>query len=671
MSTFRRAAFALATAMITVSTATLAISAGRVAAQSAVVQETDNALQIAQAIAADPGVVVGASWVARSHNSAVNAHGPTGIVTAPVTGFPTAGQTAAILTTGDVTIIDSPNDSGQSGANQGGLAVRGTSDRDVVILKIDLNVPAGVNCLSSFDFRYLSEEYPEFVNTVFNDAFIAELDPDQPWTTSGSEIIAPDNFAFDPANSEISINAAGVTSMTSGFAVGTTYDGATPRLRAKTPITPGPHSLYLSIFDQGDQRWDSAVVVDNLGFGTVANPSVDCVSGATTLDPVFDEDFVPFTPKRMLETRQGDEHVTFDHQFEKLGLAGAGSITEFVVGGRGGVPVDAVGVTMNVTVVDPAAPGFVTVWPCGDDQPTASNLNYATGQTVPNAVVTRVGVGGRVCAFTSAASHLVADVNGFMPGTTTYVPQVPARLLDTRDGESTVDGIGAGGGQKAGGTVTHVQVGGRADVPGDATAAVLNVTATGTGGFGFVTAFPCDGTQPNTSSLNYPPGATVPGLVIVKLSAAGEVCLYTSATTHLIVDVDGYFPVGSGFIPILPQRLLDSRGEGTSDGQANGGGPYNAGQVVPVVVRGRAGVPVGASAAALNVIATQTTGPGFVAVFPCGTDVPNASSVNYATAGVTASNAVVSQIGNDGTVCLFTHAGAQLVVDITGYFVAD
>jgi hypothetical protein len=60
-----------------------------------------------------------------------------------------------------------------------------------------------------------------------------------------------------------------------------------------------------------------------------------------------------------------------------------------------------------------------------------------------------------------------------------------------------------------------------------------------------------------------------------------------------------------------------------------------------------------------------------VAVFPCGTDVPNASSVNYATAGVTASNAVVSQIGNDGTVCLFTHAGAQLVVDITGYFVAD
>ena len=298
----------------------------------------------------------------------------------------------------------------------------------------------------------------------------------------------------------------------------------------------------------------------------------------------------------------------------------------------------------------------MTVWPCGDDQPTASNLNYTTGQTVPNAVVTRVGVGGRVCIFTAAGAHLIADVNGFMPGTTTYVPQVPARLLDTRDGESTVDGQGVGGGPKPGGTVTTVQVGGRADVPANATAAVLNVTATGTGGYGFVTAFPCDGTQPTTSSLNYGPAATVPGLVIVKLSAAGTVCLYTSASTHLIVDVDGYFPVGSGFSPIVPQRLHDSRGEGTSDGQANGGGPYGAGQVVSVLVRGRAGVPSNASAAALNVIATQTTGPGYVAVFPCGTEVPTASSVNYASAGATASNAVVSRSATTAGACSPTPA---------------
>ncbi len=148
MSTFRRTAVALAATMIAASTAALAYGTGPVAAASAVVQPTDNALAVAQAIAADPGVVVGAAWVARSHDP-LEGDGPTGIVTAPVTGFPTAGQTAAILTTGDATIIDSPNDSGGSGAANSGPNVRGDTDYDVAILRIDLNVPAGVNCLST------------------------------------------------------------------------------------------------------------------------------------------------------------------------------------------------------------------------------------------------------------------------------------------------------------------------------------------------------------------------------------------------------------------------------------------------------------------------------------------------------------------------------------------
>ena len=78
------------------------------------------------------------------------------------------------------------------------------------------------------------------------------------------------------------------------------------------------------------------------------------------------------------------EHVTFDHAFEKLGKVGR-RIRRRRSWSAGAVacPVDAVGVAMNVTVVEPDAPGYVTVWPCGDDQPTASNLNYAGGQTGP------------------------------------------------------------------------------------------------------------------------------------------------------------------------------------------------------------------------------------------------------------------------------------------------
>jgi uncharacterized repeat protein (TIGR01451 family) len=119
----------------------------------------------------------------------------------------------------------------------------------------------------SFDYRFLSEEFPEWVGTPFNDAFIAELDTNS-WTATGSSAVspisAPKNFAFDPAGRPVSINAAGTSSMAPGPAFGTTYDGATPILTASTPIAAGMHTLYLSIFDQGDHILDSASFVDNL-----------------------------------------------------------------------------------------------------------------------------------------------------------------------------------------------------------------------------------------------------------------------------------------------------------------------------------------------------------------------------------------------------------------------
>jgi pimeloyl-ACP methyl ester carboxylesterase len=63
-------------------------------------------------------------------------------------------------------------------------------------------------------------------------------------------------------------------------ASGTTYDGATVLLQAATQVTSGTHSLYLSIFDQGDHIFDSAVFVDNIRFETVTEPSTQCRPGA-------------------------------------------------------------------------------------------------------------------------------------------------------------------------------------------------------------------------------------------------------------------------------------------------------------------------------------------------------------------------------------------------------
>ena len=123
--------------------------------------------------------------------------------------------------------------------------------------------------------------------------------------------------------------------------------------------------------------------------------------------------FVSLSPERLLETRPGAE--TFDGAFELGRTVAAGSVTELQVTDRAGVPGDAAAVMLNVTAVRPSGPGFLTVFPCGGSVPTASNVNYVAGQNVPNAVLAKVGVGGKVCIYTFAETHLLTDLSGYVP----------------------------------------------------------------------------------------------------------------------------------------------------------------------------------------------------------------------------------------------------------------
>ena len=83
--------------------------------------------------------------------------------------------------------------------------------------------------------------------------------------------------------------------------------------------------------------------------------------------------------------------------------------------GVAAVPDDAEAVVLNVTGTDATGDGFVTVYPCGTARPQASNLNLLAGATTPNAVVVKVGAGGKVCLYTKAGTHLLADVAGYQP----------------------------------------------------------------------------------------------------------------------------------------------------------------------------------------------------------------------------------------------------------------
>jgi hypothetical protein len=207
---------------------------------------------------------------------------PAAVGDSPLGGFPTSATTFAILSSGNSTFADDPNVSGslsQSNGNGPGTEAHGASFFDLVQLKLDLNVPEGMNCLR-VDFRFLSEEFPEYVGGTVNDGFVAELDESN-FTAdpaANNAVVAPKNFAFDSEGKVISINTAGFSA---DEATGTTYDGATSKLRASTQITPGAHALYLSVFDQGDSVYDSAALIDAV---TLEDAPGDACRKGTTVD---------------------------------------------------------------------------------------------------------------------------------------------------------------------------------------------------------------------------------------------------------------------------------------------------------------------------------------------------------------------------------------------------
>jgi len=249
--------------------------AGATVATAAITPSRD-ALAVAKAIAQTPSVVTSADFVAIPPNGS-----PVALADSPFGEFPRSGGNFAILSSGDATLTQQANISDSTSTDLGGPVIRGA--RDVTTLRIGLNVPANSTCLS-IRFRFYSDEYPEFVGSQFNDAFIAELDSST-WDAAGPTsptITAPNNFVKDELGRNISINGAGVASVSAGLASTTTYDAATAVLRGSVPITPGAHSLFLTIFDQSDSIYDSSVFLDRLSL----DKQTPCVAGvAADLTP--------------------------------------------------------------------------------------------------------------------------------------------------------------------------------------------------------------------------------------------------------------------------------------------------------------------------------------------------------------------------------------------------
>jgi endonuclease YncB( thermonuclease family) len=97
-------------------------------------------------------------------------------------------------------------------------------------------------------------------------------------------------------------------------------------------------------------------------------------------------------------------------------------------------------VAINVTVTNPTLPSYLTVWPTGTPQPTAANLNFVPGQTVPNMIIAKVGANGRISIFNfHGSTDVIVDVLGWFPAGAGYTGLSPARLMDSRSDTRVVN----------------------------------------------------------------------------------------------------------------------------------------------------------------------------------------------------------------------------------------
>ena len=121
-------------------------------------------------------------------------------------------------------------------------------------------------------------------------------------------------------------------------------------------------------------------------------------------------------PRRLFDTRTDQPQAAV--VVEKSTIGGDADILQVNVLGAAGVPTDGVGaVSLNVTAVNPAANGYITVFTCGD-RPTVSSVNYVGSPgAYPNAVIAPVSGDGEVCFFSLASTDLVVDINGWFPAT--------------------------------------------------------------------------------------------------------------------------------------------------------------------------------------------------------------------------------------------------------------
>jgi hypothetical protein len=374
------------------------------------------------------------------------------------------------------------------------------------------------------------------------------------------------------------------------------------------------------------------------------------------------------------------------------------------VAGFFNVPAKATAVVLNVTAVNPAGGGFLTVYPTGHTTPTTPNLNVTAKGVMSNLVEVAVGTGGHISIFASTQSDVVVDLQGYVSDTAVRgsgsglyeaLPS-PVRICDTRPTAKLTGQAGQCNNRPlpAGGHVTVTVAATAFRVPLGAIAVVANVTAVASSGGGFLTVYAHGTARPTAFNVNYTAHQVIPNRVIATLPTSdcltthqvcGKIDVFSSQAANVIVDISGYYTgpsqtlAGAIFTPSpAPQRVCDTRAGNFSglsgpaaqcNGQHNKGMALGPGKTLTVQIGGQFGVPSGATAAVLNVSAVNPTLSTSLTVNPNGS-LPTTFDL-YPPANGIERNLVVGTLSDRGSLSIWNRAGTvNVVVDLAGWYLA-
>ena len=367
--------------------------------------------------------------------------------------------------------------------------------------------------------------------------------------------------------------------------------------------------------------------------------------------------FVPVTPCRVADTR--NPAGAFGGPF----IAAQGTREFDIPNSSCNIPATAQAYSVNVTVVPHGVLGFLTAFPCGQPLPLASTLNAIDGRVKATAAIIPAGTNGSLCFFSTGETDLVLDINGyFVPNSDVtalaFYPVTPCRLVDTRLATAPLGGPFLA----AAVARTFPVLSGPCNLPATAQAYSMNFTAVPHGPLGFLTTWPAGQPQPLASTLNAHLGGITANAAIVPAGSNGDISVFATDNSDLVIDVNGYFapPAAGGLslYPLTPCRVLDTRN--------SPGRPPTAGSLDVSVMLSGCGAPAAAQSFVLNATVVPPGLFSFLTLWPQGTTQPLVSTLNAHDGAVTSNMAIVPT--TNGLISAFASNPVHLVLDISGYF---